>query len=77
MIYNIEVHAVECNPVWKVMKIRANNEEEAKELCQNLLDSGLDKGHWNNTDSDHWFGIYGVGIKNKTISKVLGSEEEK
>ena len=75
MIYSIEVRAVDCRPVWKIMKIKAESEEEAKELCQNLLDANLDKGQWRDTTSDHWFGIYGVGMKNKMVDKIIGVED--
>lgn len=69
MIYSFRVTATESREVEKVMKIRAKNEEEAKELCTNLLRAGLDNGIWTPTK----FGL--SRLSNKGISELLKEED--
>ena len=46
MIYTFELSAIEERRVESEIKIRAKSEEEARELCQNLLHAGLEKVYW-------------------------------
>lgn len=46
MIYTFELSAIEERRVESEIKIRAKSEEEARELCQNLLRAGLEKVYW-------------------------------
>ena len=70
MIYSFRVTATESRQVEKVMKIRAKDEEEAREFCNNFLKAGLDNGIWVPTK----FGSR--PLSNKSISKLLNKEEE-
>jgi len=69
MIYTLEVKAEELHTVRKIMKIHAKTEEEAKELCLDLIKSGNDRGYWEDCH------LYGT-VKNPYVSKCLGSETD-
>lgn len=71
MIYSFKCKAKQTVYVEKIMKIRAETEEEARELCQNLMNAGLDKGIWTQ-DSFRGEG----NVEGKHISECTKVEEE-
>ena len=50
MIYTFEISATEERRIESEIKIRAKNEAEARELCQNLLRADLEKVYWKSSN---------------------------
>jgi len=71
MIYSFKCKAKQTFGVQKIMKIRAENEEEARELCQHFMDADLDKGVWTQDP----LGYVG-NVKGKHISECVGVQDE-